>query len=319
VTVDGTWLNVNGRFSEIVDRPLAEIRATSLTRVLRTDSAGLASAIRRGGSVESQITRRDGRRTRIRTGISPVSDPMTDRVGSLLLVAQEIASTEETEARRDAVGSGQEAGRLIEALEAERSHIARELHDDIGQSLALLVMQLWRRDKPVSRRRHADIPDLTSQVQSIAARVSRLSHELHSSSLEFCGLQKAIRGACGEFSDGYRVPVSFACQEIPAELDGRVALCLLRIVQEALQNVAKHSRATRIDVVLTHGPDDALTLTVVDDGVGFDVAEARPSKGIGLINMRERVRFIGGTFALSSAPGAGTRIEARVPVRPMAA
>ncbi len=216
--------------------------------------------------------------------------------------------------------AGADAGRLIEALEAERSHIARELHDDIAQSLAVLVMQIWQAGKPTSSRRHDVIPELCAHVQGIAARVIRLAHELHSSSLESRGgLEKTLRLACGDFSDGHRTPVSFVCEEMPAELDGRVALCLLRVVQEALQNVAKHSHATRVDVVLTSADGHELTLAVVDDGVGFDAAEASQAKGIGLINMRERVRLVGGTFALSSTPGAGTRIEARVPVRPKAA
>ncbi len=233
----------------------------------------------------------------VRAAFSPVSDPT-------------------------AFGSDREMGRLIAALEAERSHIARELHDDIAQSLAVLVMQMWRAGKRVSGttgRRPANIPALCAQVQSIAARVTRLARELHSSSLESRGLEKTIRGVCDEFSDGHRTPVSFVCEEIPPELDGRVALCLLRVVQEALQNVAKHSRATRVDVVLTGAPGNELALVVVDDGVGFDVSEASLAEGIGLINMRERVRFAGGSFTISSTPGAGTRLEARVPVRPKAA
>ena len=235
------------------------------------------------------------------------------------MLAEDITPEEETALAKGVTRPNQDVGRLIEALEAERSHIARELHDDIAQSLAVLVMQMWQAGKPNSPARHAIIQDLCAHVQSISARVTRLAHELHSSTLESRGLEKTIRGACGEFSDGHRTPVSFVCEEIPAELDGRVALCLLRIVQEALQNVAKHSHATRVDVVLTDADGHELTLAVVDDGVGFDMSEASLAEGIGLINMRERVRFVGGTFTISSTPGAGTRIEARVPVRPKAA
>ncbi len=225
----------------------------------------------------------------------------------------------ETGLPKGTIGPNQDVGRLIEALEAERSHIARELHDDIAQSLAVLIVRMWQAGKPTSGKRHAVIQDLCAQVQGIAARVARLAHELHSSSLEYRGLEKTIRGACGGFSDGHRTPVSFVCEEIPAELDGRVALCLLRVVQEALQNVAKHSHATRVDVVLTGTDGDELALAVVDDGVGFDMSDASLAEGMGLINMRERVRYVGGTFTVSSTPGAGTRIEARVPVRPKAA
>ncbi len=257
----------------------------------------------------------------LRATFSPMSDP-TGRVGSLVLVAGDITPEKGMAPRKDAIGSDPEVGRLIAALEAERSHIARELHDDIAQSLAVLVMQMWRAGKPVSDttgKQPAAIPALCEQVQSIAARVTRLARELHSSSLESRGLEKTIRAVCDEFSDGHRTPVSFVCEDIPIELDGRVALCLLRVVQEALQNVAKHSRATRVDVVLTSLRGNEFMLVVVDDGVGFDVSEASQAEGIGLINMRERVRCVGGTFTISSTPGAGTRIQARLPVRPKAA
>ncbi len=250
---------------------------------------------------------------------SLVGDPTTGRAGSLLLVPAAATPATETGLPDGPVTSKPDVGRLIDALEAERSHIARELHDDIAQSLAVLVMQMWRAGKPTSDKAHVVIQDLCTHVQNIAARVTRLAHQMHSSTLESRGLEKTIRGVCGEFSAGHRTPVSFVCEEIPADLDGRVALCLLRVVQEALQNVGKHSHATRVDVVVTGADSDALTLAVVDDGVGFDVSEASLAEGIGLINMRERVRFLGGTFNLSSTPGAGTRIEVRVPVRPKAA
>jgi len=104
-----------------------------------------------------------------------------------------------------------------------------------------------------------------------------------------------------------------ACEQLPEQLDSGVGLCLLRVVQEALHNVAKHSRATKVRVTLT-GLPDSLALAVTDDGVGFDVSEAGLAEGIGLISMRERVCFVGGTFNLSSTPGRGTHLEAHVPI-----
>jgi signal transduction histidine kinase len=317
VALDGTWATVNGRFCQVMERTADEIRATPLADLLHIDRAVLDSAASGARSAESQITRKDARVAWIKAGLSPVRDPTTDRVGSLILVIEDITTREASERRLLSSSTGKEvAGRLINALEVERSRIARELHDDIGQSLAVLVVEMLRAGKPVSGqpgRRHPDVPELSARVQGIAARVGRLSHELHSSRLEYLGLEKAIRAACREFSDGHKIAVECTCEQVPAQLDSGVGLCLLRVVQEALHNVAKHSRATKVGVTLTGRPD-RLALAVTDDGVGFDVSEAGLAEGIGLISMRERVCFVGGTFNLSSTPGRGTHLEAHVPI-----
>ncbi len=205
---------------------------------------------------------------------------------------------------------------MINALEAEKGRIARELHDDIGQSLAVLVIQMLRAGKPVSGttgRTHTDIPELAGRLQEIAARVGRLSHELHSSRLEYLGVEKAIRGTCADFSKAHPMGIEFVCEGVPAEVDGAIGLCVLRVVQEAMHNAAKHSRGTRVTVELRGSPD-GLSVAIADDGVGFDVEEASMAEGIGLISMRERVSFVGGTFDVLSAPGRGTRVEARLPL-----
>jgi signal transduction histidine kinase len=316
----GEFLAANRRFCQIVGRTEDEIRATSLDRLLACDTATLVSGHALARSFESRVRTKDGRVGRVRGGLSVVQDPDTGAASCLLLVIEEVTSElaagPVTPPMGDRENSGQEtAGRLINALEAERTRIARELHDDIGQSLAAVVVQILRAAKPVSGttgNRHAGIPELAAKVQNIAARVGRLSHQLHSSSLEYLGLEKAVRGACREFSEGHWIPVECTCEEVPVELDDGVGLCVLRVVQEALHNVAKHARATRVTVQLAGGAE-GLTLVVADDGTGFDVGEAVLAEGIGLISMRERVRFVGGTFHLTSAVGRGTRVEARVP------
>ena len=208
------------------------------------------------------------------------------------------------------------ASRFLDGQEAERARIARELHDDIGQSLAVLSVEMARAGRPISgvpERKHPDIPQLCKKAQSIAAKVSRLSHQLHSSKLEFLGLAKAIRGHCREFSEEHKLPVECSCENIPAELDGAVGLCLLRVVQEALHNCAKHSHATQVKVELA-GSANELTLNISDNGVGFDVVQSRLAAGIGLISMRERVHMAGGEFTVYSSPGEGAKISARVPL-----
>jgi signal transduction histidine kinase len=208
------------------------------------------------------------------------------------------------------------ARRLTNAQEKERTRIARELHDDIGQSLAILRIQMLRAGQPVSGmigKRHPTIPELCDNLKSLAEKVSRISHQLHSSELEYLGLAVAIQGHCREFAKQYKIGVECSCEEIPEDLNSLLALSILRIVQEALHNAAKHSNATSIQVAV-HGSPSELSLLISDDGVGFNPEEAKLSAGLGLISMRERVHLAGGEFNLTSAPGEGTCIAARIPL-----
>ncbi len=208
--------------------------------------------------------------------------------------------------------------RLIEAQEQERTRIARELHDDIGASLAILGIEMLRAGQPVSgspERRHPGIPEIYEKMQEIASRVSRLSHRLHSPALEYFGLAQAIRLECREFSDQYRIKVECSCNDVPAKTDPIVALSILRVLQEALRNACKHSSAGKITVEATAAPAE-ISLEVSDDGIGFDVEKGRLAAGLGLISMRERMRLTGGEFAIWSQPGQGTRVSCRAPLTP---
>ena len=208
------------------------------------------------------------------------------------------------------------AGRLMTAQETERARIARELHDDIGQSLALLGIQLQRSSQPPSgapNEKRVDARELRDRVKEIGDKVSRLSHQLHSSELEYLGLAVAVKSLCREFSEQYHIAVECSCDGIPAELDGNVALACLRVIQEALHNVAKHSRATSVQVEVDGNSDD-LSLAISDNGAGFDASRPGAGPGLGLISMRERMNLISGDFMISSSPGNGTRIKARAPL-----
>jgi PAS domain S-box-containing protein len=208
------------------------------------------------------------------------------------------------------------ARRLMTAQEAERTRIARELHDGIGQSIALLGIQMKRAGQTVSGasdRTHPSVHELYGKLKEIGNQVGRLSHQLHSSELEFLGLAVAVKSICREVSEQHRIAVNSLCIDVPTNLDNDLALCFLRVAQEALHNVAKHSRASRVQVLLV-GTACRLTLTVHDNGTGFDVNRVRRDAGLGLISMRERLHLIGGDFAISSAPDQGTRIEAHAPL-----
>ena len=207
---------------------------------------------------------------------------------------------------------------LIEAQEQERTRIARELHDDIGQRLALLAIEL-EQVRQVS-------PDLSIEVRNriaalhkhtaeIASDVQSLSHELHSSKLEFLGIATAMSAFCKEFSDQHNVEVVFAHDEVPRKLPPDISLCLFRVLQEALQNALKHSGVRHFDVELSYGSDQ-LHLTVVDSGAGFETKAERGGggRGLGLISMEERVKLLNGTFSIESRPKGGTTIHASVPL-----
>jgi PAS domain S-box-containing protein len=208
------------------------------------------------------------------------------------------------------------AQKFTAAQENERTRIARELHDDIGQSLAILRIQMMRAGQPVSGmpgKLHPGLPELSGRLKDIAQKVSRLSHQLHSSELEYLGLAVAVQTHCREFSEKFKIKVDCVCDGIPENLDSLLALSLLRVVQEALHNAGKYS-AAKLITVNVRGAAEELSLLVADNGAGFDVEEARLAAGLGLISMRERIHLAGGEFAIASKPGEGTRITAKVPV-----
>lgn len=208
------------------------------------------------------------------------------------------------------------SGRLIEAHEEERIRIARELHDDIGQRLALLTIELEQlkensSDFPGRVRRSLD--QIWKQASEIATDTQSLSHELHSSKLEYVGLESAMRGFCNEFAKQHMVEVKFTARTIPSSLSHEISLCLFRVMQEALHNAMKHSGVQHFEVK-AEGSTKEIHLTIRDAGMGFDPELARNNQGLGLISMTERVNLVGGTLSITSKPGTGTEITIHVPV-----
>ena len=206
--------------------------------------------------------------------------------------------------------------RLIHAQEEERSRVARELHDNINQRLALLgiAIQQARRALPeLSDGQRGQIEKLWHMADEISKEVQALSHELHSAHLRHLGLAAAVANLAKEFQQNHDIAVECWTVDVPEDLNPEVALALFRVVQEALHNAGKYSHATRIHVGI-EGLPHALHLEVSDDGVGFDPQKIN-GQGLGLTSMEERVRFIGAEFHLVSAPGAGTRVEVLVPLQ----
>jgi PAS domain S-box-containing protein len=207
------------------------------------------------------------------------------------------------------------SGQLIEAQEKERSRIARELHDDICQRLAILSMEIEQANRtsngPLAARK-INLEDIREHCTEIANDVQSLSHQLHSAKLDFLGVVTAIRSFCSEFSKQHQVSIEFTDQKVPKYLPSDISLCLFRIAQEALHNAVKYSGINKFSVALS-ATEEQVQLVVQDAGAGFDVEEAKKNRGIGLVSMQERAHLVHGIFSVESKPGKGTRIFAAVP------
>jgi PAS domain S-box-containing protein len=205
--------------------------------------------------------------------------------------------------------------KLIDAQEQERTRIGRELHDDIGQRLALLAIQLQQlhEDSLVLPEVRTRMGELQKEISEIANDIQSLSHELHSAKLQYLGLSGAMRGFCREFGEQQKVEIDFKTHDLPSSLSADISLGLFRVLQEALHNSAKHSGVRHFEVRLW-GTSDEIHLTVVDSGAGFDREAAKESRGLGLISMEERLKLVNGTLTIDSHLKRGTTVHARVPL-----
>lgn len=206
--------------------------------------------------------------------------------------------------------------RLIEAHEDERTWIARELHDDVNQRLAFVAVTLdvLKRELPASAAEAGRrISDVREQIKDLGNDVQALSHRLHSSKLEYLGLAAAAGAFCREFSERKNVEIDFQSDGIPRTLPQETSLCLFRVLQEALQNAAKHSGSTHYRVSLTASADQ-IHMTVSDQGVGFSPEQAMKGLGLGITSMRERLKLVKGELSIESQPGKGTVVRGSVPL-----
>ncbi len=207
--------------------------------------------------------------------------------------------------------------KLIEAQEQERMWIARELHDDINQRIALVLVNLERLQRDVAPSAPADgqhFEELREQLSNLGSDIQALSHHLHSSKLEYLGIVAAATSLCRELSQEKEVKVEFRSEGIPKNLPQEIALCLFRVLQESLQNGLKHSESKHFEVWLK-GASNEIELTVRDSGVGFDPEVVLSGRGLGLTSMKERLKLVRGELAIDSELGRGTLIRATVPLK----
>jgi PAS domain S-box-containing protein len=206
--------------------------------------------------------------------------------------------------------------KLIEAHEEEKTRIARELHDDISQRITLLGMHLGilKQGLPASATDlKQEIGEMYRQIGDLASDVQALSHGLHPARLELLGLKAAVAGFCKEWSNRHGVTIDVHFENIPKALPQEISLCLYRVLQEALQNVVKHSVSRRAHVSLS-GQINTISVTVTDLGPGFDPHEAMKGPGLGLTSMKERLKVVGGQLSIHSQREHGTTIHAVAPL-----
>ena len=293
--------------SEVVGRPNSILFPTELV----DEEEALFDRLKAGERVERHDTVRVTKGG-VRIDISLTMSPLTDAAGTLIGASMIARDTSDHRRVQHALSSVNQ--KLIHAQEEERARIARELHDDIGQRLALLAGNIADSavlsGSPGASNRAATLHRVVSEI---ASDVQSLSHQLHPAKLEFLGLTSAVRGFCDDLAQQKNVIVDFVTARPDTRLREDLSLCFFRVVQEALHNAVKHSRATRFEVELWESKGD-LHLQVSDCGQGFDVTEAKTSHGLGLVSMEERLKLVHGNLFVDSAPGRGTRIHARAPL-----
>jgi signal transduction histidine kinase len=238
----------------------------------------------------------------------PADLELIETVGDMVLIAIQLDRSQEA--------LRMVSRQLIDAEEEERRRLARELHDDINQRLALVAMHL-------DRARHApgdeamlreEMSRAARQIGGLSSDVQSLSHRLHSATLDLLGLERAAAALCRELSDQRNLAIAFHAEPNVLQVPAEISLCLFRVLQEALQNATKHSGSNAVRVALRVG-DDGVELAISDAGTGFDPQAARRRRGLGLISMNERVKLLNGELSIDSAPGRGTTVRARVPFK----
>jgi PAS domain S-box-containing protein len=310
-TDEFVWLDRSKLRAPEWQAPASDSFTNVLSHVVPEDWArlrGLAEQILKSGgafSTEFRMIGKDGS-VRWMLGKGELSQKSTSASPKIVGVTVDVSGL-----KRAHLELQELAKSLMDAQEAERKKISRELHDDIGQRVALLAMELdiVGQNLPLDHELRARVDRIQSAAEELSSDLHQLSHQLHSSKLQYLGLQAALRELCKRIGEKHELIVELDCADKKPYLREEEALALYRVAQEALNNVIRHSHATKARVVLSI-TDTHADLAVIDDGKGFEPTS--PSCGIGLIGMRERIRAVGGEFRIVSLKDRGTEIHAGV-------
>jgi signal transduction histidine kinase len=275
------------------------------------------------GEWDCRIVTSEGNIRRVHTTAHRVLDDsgnLAEYVGTTMditdrTLAEEALQQEIQERRRVEEDRRRLLQRLVLAQEEERRRIALEMHDDVGQRLALLQIKLevlQRKPPADAAQLVAQLVPLTEQVAALTDAVRHLSHDLHSSVLEDLGLEEALRGLIAEFESSCALAIRLSAGRLPRVVPLPVATALYRIAQEALGNAAKHAPGASVNIAVS-AMGSKLRLSIGDNGPGFDPQAVRSKGGLGLVSMQERAEMVGGTLAITSVKNRGTRVIATVP------
>ena len=205
---------------------------------------------------------------------------------------------------------------LITAQEEERKRVARELHDDVNQRMAMLANEVATLERTLpgsSRLLRKQLRSLREQVDQLSDDLRRTAQHLHPSALEHFGLVTALESHCSDFLKRHQIQLKLTHRSVPESIPVEVSLCLYRVTQECLHNIAKHSGARQVAVEI-RGNEEGILLSIADNGTGFDPGLVADQSGLGLVGIRERVRLVDGIVSINSQPGHGTKIDVRVPL-----
>ena len=210
------------------------------------------------------------------------------------------------------------ARRLINAQEEERQRISREIHDDLGSRIAFMsfsARRLMERDsKNGSSTALSELKKLVEGLTDLSSALRNISHDLHPPSLRYVGIGGALKSLRMAFEETYGIQMDVHVPPKVPALSDEIGLCIYRIAQECLQNIAKHSGASKACITLECSPEE-VELTVKDFGRGFARFEALQKGGVGLLSMEERALSIGGHLTLKSGPGSGTEVRLSIPLQ----
>ena len=276
-------------------------------------------------SMDYRIQRYDGEYRWVSDQGIPLFDrtgTFTGYIGSCVDITERKLTETELQARATSLQESQEnlralAGQLLTAQEEATQGIARELHDVFGQKMALLSLRVSEIETLLPTK-----PDLAAeklracreQIGVLAQEIQEFSRQLHSGVLHELGLEVALRAECDAYARRTGTAVKFSAENVPELLREDISLCLYRVAQESLHNIWKHAESNRLSVML-RASNEEIELIIEDFGKGFDIESTKGKGGLGLISMQERVRLVGGSFAITTKAGDGTRVQVRIPLR----